>query len=78
AVCPLVTTTVPVMYFVATATLGFCPGPISIVMSSVITVITVFNPMTTIAFMRCYREAAQKHFSCCFYKKNRISTGVRQ
>ncbi|KAH7710579.1 7TM GPCR protein [Aphelenchoides avenae] len=76
AICPLVTTTVPVMYFVATATLGFCPGPISIVMSSMCTVITVFNPMTTIAFMRCYREAAQKHFCRCRRKNNAVRTGV--
>lgn len=54
-------TTIPTMFFVTTVTAGVTPGPWAVLMSPLVTVITVLNPLTTIAFMRCYRQVALRH-----------------
>lgn len=42
--------------------MSFCPGAIGAFMSTAVTSITMFNPITTVVFMRCYREAVLKVF----------------
>ncbi|KAI1703859.1 serpentine type 7TM GPCR chemoreceptor srd domain-containing protein [Ditylenchus destructor] len=64
AICPLITTTVPVYYFCATFMLQVCPGPISAIMTGATSFITFFNPLTTILCFRCYRLAAVRILSC--------------
>ncbi|KAH7711413.1 hypothetical protein AAVH_21286, partial [Aphelenchoides avenae] len=60
AICPLITTAIPIFYFIITICMSFCPGAISAFMSTAVTSITMFNPITTVVFMRCYREAVLK------------------
>lgn len=42
--------------------MSFSPGAIRAFMSTAITSITMFKPITTVVFMRCYREAVLKVF----------------
>ncbi|KAH7696795.1 hypothetical protein AAVH_36131 [Aphelenchoides avenae] len=62
AICPLVTSGIPIFFFIVTICFSLCPGAISAFMTTGVTCITVFNPLTTIFFMRCYREALFKRF----------------
>ncbi|KAH7710132.1 7TM GPCR protein [Aphelenchoides avenae] len=64
AICPLFTTTAPLLYFSVTTFLAFPLGPISAFVEMAVTSITVFNPLTTICFMRCYRSAALRMLRC--------------
>lgn len=58
AICPIITTGIPIAYFIITIGFSLCPGPISAFLSTAVSSITAFNPLTTIAFMGCYRRAA--------------------
>ncbi|KAI1703772.1 serpentine type 7TM GPCR chemoreceptor str domain-containing protein [Ditylenchus destructor] len=62
AICPLVTTAVPVFYFCFTIAIGICPGQISVIMAIVLTSITIVNPLTTIVCFRSYRQATARGF----------------
>ncbi|KAI1701608.1 serpentine type 7TM GPCR chemoreceptor srd domain-containing protein [Ditylenchus destructor] len=64
AICPLITTTVPVYYFCTTFAFQLCPGWISALLTSATTSITLFNPLTTIICFRCYRQTALNLISC--------------
>ncbi|KAI1695225.1 serpentine type 7TM GPCR chemoreceptor srd domain-containing protein [Ditylenchus destructor] len=64
AICPLITTTVPLLYFVSTVALQLCPGKFSAVMTIAATSITFFNPLTTVLFLRCYRRVIVQFFTC--------------
>ncbi|KAH7692984.1 hypothetical protein AAVH_39987, partial [Aphelenchoides avenae] len=61
AICPLVISGIPIFFFVVSICFSLCPGSISAFMTTGTSCITVFNPLTTIFFMRCYREAVFKH-----------------
>ncbi|KAH7713154.1 hypothetical protein AAVH_19507, partial [Aphelenchoides avenae] len=73
ALCPLVSMNVPVFYFIITTSFGISAGPVSIMMSSLLNVTVLVNPLTTIAFMSCYRKAAREHLVSCFGIKPRVS-----
>ncbi|KAI1691179.1 hypothetical protein Ddc_24392 [Ditylenchus destructor] len=64
AICPLITTTVPVLYLCATVALQLCPGKFSAMMTIAASCITFFNPLTTILFFRCYRRVVVRFFTC--------------
>ncbi|KAH7714680.1 hypothetical protein AAVH_17938 [Aphelenchoides avenae] len=57
AVTPLITTTVPILFYFGMLLLKRNPGPLQCLLSIACTSITMFNPLTTVAFMRCYRDA---------------------
>lgn len=57
AVVPLGTSSIPVMYYLITAYFGLTSGRYAAFIGTATTSITLFNPLTTIYFMRCYREA---------------------
>ncbi|KAI1704814.1 GNS1/SUR4 family domain-containing protein [Ditylenchus destructor] len=69
AICPLITTTVPTLYFCATIILQLRPGWISVFMASATSSITLFNPLTTIICFRCYRQVILRLIACCRYNK---------
>ncbi|KAI1702326.1 hypothetical protein Ddc_17121 [Ditylenchus destructor] len=46
---------------------SLCPGPISAVMSTLLSSVTLFNPVTTIVCFRCYRRIAARVISCGRY-----------
>ncbi|KAH7704231.1 hypothetical protein AAVH_28576 [Aphelenchoides avenae] len=56
AITPLVTSTVPILYYVVAAVIKLNPGPVQCFLSMAATSITMFNPITTVLFMRCYRR----------------------
>ncbi|KAI1693625.1 serpentine type 7TM GPCR chemoreceptor srd domain-containing protein [Ditylenchus destructor] len=64
AICPLITTTIPVFYFCVTIGFSLCPGQISAIMTSGTTCITLFNPLTTIICFRCYRKITVRIITC--------------
>ncbi|KAI1703118.1 serpentine type 7TM GPCR chemoreceptor srd domain-containing protein [Ditylenchus destructor] len=77
AVCPLVTSTVPVFYFIAVVTLKLRPGPILALITICLSSVTLFNPLTTIICFRCYRQTAIRRLTCGQYGKpprNAVST----
>ncbi|KAI1691902.1 serpentine type 7TM GPCR chemoreceptor str domain-containing protein [Ditylenchus destructor] len=75
AICPLITTTFPVFYFITTTGLSLCPGQISALMTIGLSSITLFNPLTTIACFRCYRQIAIRIVTCGRYdSQNREAT----
>ncbi|KAI1710237.1 beta-lactamase domain-containing protein [Ditylenchus destructor] len=75
AICPLITTTFPVFYFITTTGLSLCPGQISALMTIGLLSITLFNPLTTIACFRCYRQIAIRIVTCGRYdSQNREAT----
>ncbi|KAI1704900.1 serpentine type 7TM GPCR chemoreceptor srd domain-containing protein [Ditylenchus destructor] len=69
AITPLITTTVPVLYFSVVIVLQLSPGRIAILtMNICVTTIAFFNPLTTIMFLRCYRQATIKMLTCGWRK----------
>ncbi|KAI1704803.1 serpentine type 7TM GPCR chemoreceptor srd domain-containing protein [Ditylenchus destructor] len=64
AICPLVTTTVPLSYYLFAIFFQLRTGKISAIMTTATTCITLFNPLTTIIFLRCYRQVALKMITC--------------
>ncbi|KAI1715821.1 serpentine type 7TM GPCR chemoreceptor str domain-containing protein [Ditylenchus destructor] len=64
AICPLVTTTIPVLYFMIIIVLRFCPGLTSAIMTIFLSSITLFNPLTTIVCFRCYRRFTIRLLTC--------------
>ncbi|KAI1692217.1 hypothetical protein Ddc_23737 [Ditylenchus destructor] len=46
---------------------SLCPGPISAVMSTLLSSVTLFNPVTTIVCFRCYRRIAARVIFCGRY-----------
>ncbi|KAI1703119.1 serpentine type 7TM GPCR chemoreceptor srd domain-containing protein [Ditylenchus destructor] len=64
AVCPLVTSTIPVFYFIAVIALKLRPGSILALMTICLSSVTLFNPLTTIICFRCYRRAGIRLLTC--------------
>lgn len=62
AICPLFTTAVPIMYYMVAAYLELSPGTSQAFMTMGASSITMFNPLTTISFMRTYRQALLRPF----------------
>ncbi|KAH7712898.1 hypothetical protein AAVH_19773, partial [Aphelenchoides avenae] len=60
AICPIITTGIPISYFIVTIAFSLSPGPISAFLSTATSSITAFNPLTTVVFMRCYRNAVMR------------------
>ncbi|KAI1697188.1 hypothetical protein Ddc_19876 [Ditylenchus destructor] len=60
AICPLITATIPVLYFCFSIAFQLCPGQISAIMSIGTTCITLFNPLTTILCFRCFRQVTAR------------------
>ncbi|KAI1700029.1 serpentine type 7TM GPCR chemoreceptor srd domain-containing protein [Ditylenchus destructor] len=57
AVAPLFVLLLPIVYFLVMIFLQATPGPISAFMTTVVTLITLANPITTICIVRPYRRA---------------------
>ncbi|KAI1704802.1 serpentine type 7TM GPCR chemoreceptor srh domain-containing protein [Ditylenchus destructor] len=74
AICPLITTAVPTLYFCTIIVLQLCPGWLSVFMAIAASSISLFNPLTTIVCFRCYRSAAFKlvTFNLCGKKVQQI------
>ncbi|KAI1699635.1 serpentine type 7TM GPCR chemoreceptor srd domain-containing protein [Ditylenchus destructor] len=64
AICPLVTITVPVIYFILSFTTRLRTRYVSVIMTSGLSCITLFNPITTILIFRCFREVIFRTLSC--------------
>ncbi|KAH7702381.1 hypothetical protein AAVH_30465 [Aphelenchoides avenae] len=62
AICPLATSGLPVSFFLVTSMLSIVPGPMSAFFTTALSSIAVFNPLTTIFFMRCYRDVVFRCF----------------
>ncbi|KAI1694391.1 serpentine type 7TM GPCR chemoreceptor str domain-containing protein [Ditylenchus destructor] len=70
AICPLVTTTLPVLYFMFTIAFRLNPGIISALMTICLSSITIFNPLTIIICFRCYRHATLRLFTFWSHKNS--------
>ncbi|KAI1699168.1 serpentine type 7TM GPCR chemoreceptor str domain-containing protein [Ditylenchus destructor] len=57
AVAPLFVLLLPIVYFLVMIMLQATPGPISAFMTTVVTLITLVNPITTICIVKPYRRA---------------------
>ncbi|KAI1699810.1 serpentine type 7TM GPCR chemoreceptor str domain-containing protein [Ditylenchus destructor] len=64
AICPLITSTGPIYYYSASFIFQLCPGKFSAIMSSAVSWITFFNPLTTILCFRCYRQTTLRFIAC--------------
>ncbi|KAI1697042.1 serpentine type 7TM GPCR chemoreceptor srh domain-containing protein [Ditylenchus destructor] len=64
AICPLITTCIPIFYMLTTITLQLCPGRISGMMSISLSSASLFNPLTTVICFRCYRQATARFVTC--------------
>ncbi|KAH7719722.1 SRJ-4 protein [Aphelenchoides avenae] len=73
AITPLVTTTGPVLYIIIATMIELSPGPVQCFIASGITSITLFNPLTTMLAMRCYRNVV---FKPCMPKNARIDPNM--
>ncbi|KAH7710499.1 hypothetical protein AAVH_22203 [Aphelenchoides avenae] len=62
AICPLVTSAVPILYYMFAAFMELSPGPNQAFLTMAVSSITMFNPLTTIFFMRGYRRVILKPF----------------
>ncbi|KAI1691270.1 serpentine type 7TM GPCR chemoreceptor srd domain-containing protein [Ditylenchus destructor] len=71
AICPLVTSTIPVFYFIAVIALKLRPGPILALITICLTSVTLINPLTTIICFRCYRQVAVRLLTCGQFGKPR-------
>ncbi|KAH7709032.1 hypothetical protein AAVH_23701 [Aphelenchoides avenae] len=69
AICPLFSTAVPIMYFLVAAYMEWSHGFSQAFLTMAGSSITMFNPLTTICFMRAYRKAVLKPFL-----KKRVTT----
>lgn len=72
AVVPLGTTSVPIMYYMYMSYFGLTSGPYAAFIGTAMTSITLFNPLTTIFFMRCYRDVVLP----CFKRKAQVVPGT--
>ncbi|KAH7712264.1 Protein STR-90 [Aphelenchoides avenae] len=77
AIVPLVTTTVPILYFMGTSFFEVTTGSYAVFLGIAVSSITLFNPLTTICFMRCYREAALKAIPCILKRATVSTTDTR-
>ncbi|KAI1690616.1 hypothetical protein Ddc_24821 [Ditylenchus destructor] len=75
---PLITTTVPLLYFDSTVALQLCPGKFSAMMTIAATSITFFNPLTTVLFLRCYRQVVVQFFTCGKKVRPRETSAIAQ
>ncbi|KAI1699169.1 serpentine type 7TM GPCR chemoreceptor srd domain-containing protein [Ditylenchus destructor] len=57
AVAPLFVLLLPIVYFLVMVVLQATPGPITAFMTTVVTLITLVNPITTICIVKPYRRA---------------------
>ncbi|KAH7720901.1 CRE-STR-90 protein [Aphelenchoides avenae] len=64
AIVPLVTSTVPTVYFLIMGFFELTTGPYAAFVGTAVSSITLFNPLTTIFFMRCYRDVVLKAIPC--------------
>ncbi|KAH7716632.1 hypothetical protein AAVH_15915 [Aphelenchoides avenae] len=62
AICPLITSSGPILYYMFAAFMELSPGPNQAFLSMAVSSITLFNPLTTIFFMRGYRRVILKPF----------------
>ncbi|KAH7700146.1 hypothetical protein AAVH_32739, partial [Aphelenchoides avenae] len=60
AICPIITSLAPTCILLVLCSTEITPGQWTSLIVSAVTSITMFNPLTTIFFMRCYREQALK------------------
>ncbi|KAH7676178.1 hypothetical protein AAVH_41912, partial [Aphelenchoides avenae] len=57
AIVPLLSCSGPLLFFMYTSYYQLNPGPYAAFIGTGLTSITLFNPLTTIFFVRCYRDA---------------------
>ncbi|KAH7675877.1 hypothetical protein AAVH_42216, partial [Aphelenchoides avenae] len=68
AICPLVTCDLPIFYFMIAVAYQMTPGPISALIETSTSSITLFNPLLIIVCVRCYRRSVLGVF-----QRNRVS-----
>ncbi|KAH7708529.1 hypothetical protein AAVH_24208 [Aphelenchoides avenae] len=73
AICPLITTSPPILFFMAAAYFRWTPGPMQAFLTMAPSSITTFNPLTTMFFMRSYREVILSVF-CKKKRRNAVGT----
>ncbi|KAH7706294.1 hypothetical protein AAVH_26486 [Aphelenchoides avenae] len=73
AITPLVTTTGPILYYIGACLIELSPGPMQCFIAVACTSITMFNPLTTMLAMRCYRNVV---FKPCLPKKARVDPNM--
>ncbi|KAH7716451.1 7TM GPCR protein [Aphelenchoides avenae] len=56
AICPIITSDLPIFYFCIAVATGAAPGPIAAILESCTSSITLFNPIMTILFVGRYRR----------------------
>ncbi|KAI1703121.1 serpentine type 7TM GPCR chemoreceptor srd domain-containing protein [Ditylenchus destructor] len=65
AISPLVSSTIPVLYFITVIVLKLRPGPISAALVTLcLSSVTLFNPLTTIICFRSYRQTTIRFLTC--------------
>ncbi|KAH7716633.1 hypothetical protein AAVH_15916 [Aphelenchoides avenae] len=74
AICPLVTSAGPILYYMFAAFMELSPGPNQAFLTMAVSSITMVNPLTTIFFMRSYRQVVLKPF--LKKKANKVGTCV--
>ncbi|KAH7713233.1 7TM GPCR protein [Aphelenchoides avenae] len=62
AICPLFTCVIPIFFFLYNIVTMSSPGEITILFSTAVTAITLFNPLTTTYFVKPYRNAVLNVF----------------
>ncbi|KAH7704714.1 hypothetical protein AAVH_28091 [Aphelenchoides avenae] len=62
AICPLITSAVPILFIVGAAWLELTPGSALGFLEMTVSSITMFNPITTVFFIRSYRQVILKPF----------------
>ncbi|KAI1703120.1 serpentine type 7TM GPCR chemoreceptor srd domain-containing protein [Ditylenchus destructor] len=71
AISPLVSSTIPVLYFIVVIALKLRPGPISAALVSLcLSSVTLFNPLTTIICFRSYRQTTIRFLTCGQFGKS--------
>ncbi|KAI1694696.1 serpentine type 7TM GPCR chemoreceptor srd domain-containing protein [Ditylenchus destructor] len=76
AICPLVSSTIPVLYFILVIALRLRPGPIAAALVSLcLSSVTLFNPLTTIICFRSYRQATIRLLTCGQFGKSQRNVG---
>ncbi|KAI1707097.1 serpentine type 7TM GPCR chemoreceptor srd domain-containing protein [Ditylenchus destructor] len=64
AIIPLLTCAFPTLWYCICITFRLSPGILSVIMSSLVSSITFFNPLTTIMFLRVFRQATIRFLTC--------------
>lgn len=75
AICPVITSDMPILYLMAALICKWHPGGVSSFVETSTSSITFWNPIMTIVCIRCYRQVITKPLSAIYGKaRGRVST----